>query len=100
MLTLKEISLRQGKRTYLDEVSFTAEAGRITAIVGTRSAGRTELVRVIMGLISPDEGRVELEDFELVGALSALDLYSIIMQQLGCDLLEPRLDGRHGIEPT
>ena len=65
MLTLKEISLRKGKRTYLDEVSFTAQAGRITAIVGTRSAGRTELVRVIMGLISPDEGTVELEDFEL-----------------------------------
>ena len=43
MLTLKEVSLRKGKRTYLDEVSFTAEAGRITAIVGTRSAGRTEL---------------------------------------------------------
>ena len=65
MLTLKEISLRKGKRTYLDEVSFTAQAGRITAIVGTRSAGRTELIRVIMGLISPDEGTVKLEDFEL-----------------------------------
>ena len=65
MLTLKEISLRKGKRTYLDEVSFTAKAGRITAVVGTRSAGRTELVRVIMGLISPDEGTVKLEDFEL-----------------------------------
>lgn len=65
MLTLKEVSLRKGKRTYLDEVSFTAQAGRITAIVGTRSAGRTELVRVIMGLISPDEGTVKLEDFEL-----------------------------------
>lgn len=65
MLTLKEITLRKGKRTYLDEVSFTAQAGRITAIVGTRSAGRTELVRVIMGLISPDEGTVALEDFEL-----------------------------------
>nr|WP_209044089.1 ATP-binding cassette domain-containing protein [Brevibacterium marinum] len=62
---MKEISLRKGKRTYLDEVSFTAQAGRITAIVGTRSAGRTELVRVIMGLISPDEGSVKLEDFEL-----------------------------------
>ncbi|MCD1286680.1 MULTISPECIES: ATP-binding cassette domain-containing protein [unclassified Brevibacterium] len=65
MLTLKEISLRKGKRTYLDEVSFTAKAGRVTAIVGTRSAGRTELVRVIMGLISADEGSIELEDFEL-----------------------------------
>lgn len=65
MLTLKEISLSKGKRTYLDEVSFTAKAGRITAVVGTRPAGRTELVRVIMGLISPDEGTVELEDFEL-----------------------------------
>ncbi|MDN5806716.1 MAG: ATP-binding cassette domain-containing protein [Brevibacterium sp.] len=65
MLTLKEVSLRKGKRTYLDEVSFTAQAGRITAIVGTRSAGRTELARVIMGLISPDEGSVSLEDFEL-----------------------------------
>lgn len=65
MLTLNEVSLRKGKRTYLDEVSFTAEAGRITAVVGTRSAGRTELVRVIMGLISPDEGTVELEGHEL-----------------------------------
>ncbi|RBP66987.1 ABC-2 type transport system ATP-binding protein [Brevibacterium sanguinis] len=65
MLTLKEISLRQGKRTYLDEVSFTAKAGRITAVVGTRSAGRTELVRVIMGLIAPDEGTVKLEGHEL-----------------------------------
>jgi ABC-2 type transport system ATP-binding protein len=65
VLTLKEVSLRKGKRTYLDEVSFTAEAGRITAIVGTRAAGRTELVRVIMGLISADEGSVELEGFEL-----------------------------------
>lgn len=65
MLTLKEISLRQGKRTYLDEVSFTAKAGRITAIIGTRSAGRTELVRVIMGLISADEGTVKLEGHEL-----------------------------------
>ena len=65
MLTLKEVSLRKGKRTYLDEVSFTAEAGRITAIVGTRSAGRTELVRIIMGLIAADEGTIELEDFEL-----------------------------------
>ncbi|MDN6159506.1 MAG: ATP-binding cassette domain-containing protein, partial [Brevibacterium sp.] len=65
MLTLKEVSLRKGKRTYLDEVSFTAQAGRITAIVGPRSAGRTELVRVIMGLIAPDEGTVKLEDFEL-----------------------------------
>lgn len=65
MLTLNEVSLRKGKRTYLDEVSFTAEAGRITAVVGTRSAGRTELVRVIMGLISPDEGTVEVEGHEL-----------------------------------
>ncbi|MCM1011141.1 MULTISPECIES: ABC transporter ATP-binding protein [Brevibacterium] len=65
MLTLKGISLRKGKRTYLDEVSFTAEPGRITAIVGTRSAGRTELVRVIMGLITADEGTVELEGYEL-----------------------------------
>lgn len=65
MLTLKEISLRSGKRTYLDGVSFTANAGRITAILGTRSAGRTELVRVIMGLITPDDGAVKLEGHEL-----------------------------------
>lgn len=65
MLTLTKVSLKKGKRTYLDEVSFTARAGRITAVIGTRSAGRTELVRVIMGLIAPDSGTVELEDFEL-----------------------------------
>ncbi|WP_349829323.1 ABC transporter ATP-binding protein [Brevibacterium litoralis] len=61
MLELTDIGLQSGRKTLLKDVSFTAEAKRITALVGPRGSGKTELVRVIMGLIDADSGEVSLE---------------------------------------
>lgn len=65
MLELTDIALTSGRKTWLDDVSFTAASRRITGVVGPRGAGKTELVRVIMGLIAPDSGTVALEGEEL-----------------------------------
>lgn len=65
MLTLTGITLKSGRKTWLGDVSLTAETRRITGIVGPRGSGKTELIRVIMGLIEPDQGTITLEGHAL-----------------------------------
>lgn len=44
----------------VDALSFAVDAGEIFAMLGPNGAGKTTSVRMIMGLIEPDAGRIEL----------------------------------------
>ncbi|MFP4355476.1 MAG: ATP-binding cassette domain-containing protein [Phycisphaerae bacterium] len=44
----------------LDGVNFHALPGQVTGLVGPDAAGKTTLLRILAGLISPDDGRVEV----------------------------------------
>jgi len=44
----------------LDKVSFDVAAGSVVAIVGSSGAGKTTLVDIILGILDPGEGRVEI----------------------------------------
>jgi peptide/nickel transport system ATP-binding protein len=50
------------RRRALDDVSFVLRAGESLGVVGESGAGKTTLARVIMGLLSPDSGRVLLDE--------------------------------------
>jgi ABC-2 type transport system ATP-binding protein len=41
----------------LDGVDLTIEAGRMTGLVGPDGAGKTTMIRILAGLIEPDEGQ-------------------------------------------
>ena len=65
-----ELRLSGVRRTFgdavaLDDVSFTVRPGRLTGFVGANGAGKTTAMRVILGVLSPDAGRVELGGREL-----------------------------------
>jgi sulfate transport system ATP-binding protein len=45
----------------VDDVSFTVEEGKITALLGPSGSGKSTVLRMIAGLEDPDEGRIELE---------------------------------------
>lgn len=44
----------------LDKVSFDVDAGSVVAIVGSSGAGKTTLVDIILGILEPIEGKVEI----------------------------------------
>ncbi|MGO4667178.1 ATP-binding cassette domain-containing protein [Bosea sp. 2RAB26] len=44
----------------LDDVSFEAREGTLTALVGPDGAGKTTLLRLIAGLMKPDEGMLDV----------------------------------------
>lgn len=53
------VTKRYPKATPLSNLSFTLEAGRVTALLGRSGCGKTTLLKIAAGLIAPDEGRVE-----------------------------------------
>ena len=44
----------------LSDVSFTIQSGRITGLIGPDGAGKTTLMRLACGLLSPDQGQIEV----------------------------------------
>jgi ABC-2 type transport system ATP-binding protein len=64
LLELSGITVKSGRKTWLDDVSLQAAPGRITGVLVRRGSGRTELARAIMGLLD-FEGTISLEGTEL-----------------------------------
>lgn len=63
-LIAQEISVMLGRKQVLAGVSFAAEAGRLTAIVGPNGSGKTTLMRALTGDL-PCNGRVTLGGREI-----------------------------------
>jgi ABC-type transporter Mla maintaining outer membrane lipid asymmetry ATPase subunit MlaF/ABC-type transporter Mla maintaining outer membrane lipid asymmetry permease subunit MlaE len=55
-LVLDQFSVRVGNRELLRDVSITIPAGQLTVIIGGSGAGKSVLLRLIAGLIDPDNG--------------------------------------------
>ncbi len=66
-LRLEHISFafeHPGKRV-VDDVSAEAQRDRITAIIGPNAVGKSTLLRLMSGVLAPDEGTVMLDDSDL-----------------------------------
>lgn len=57
MITAENLTKRFGGHTAVDDVSFTAEPGRVTGFLGPNGAGKSTTMRMIMGLDRPTSGR-------------------------------------------
>jgi branched-chain amino acid transport system ATP-binding protein len=56
-----------GEVIALDDVSVTAGAAAITAVLGANGAGKTTLLRAVSGMIKPRRGRVLLGGADIAG---------------------------------
>ena len=66
-IKVREVTLRYGgnRQAALHRLSLDIEAGSFVALVGPNGSGKTTLVDVILGLLRPDEGVVEIDGVAL-----------------------------------
>lgn len=63
-----EVSKRFRRVIALDHVSFGVRAGRVTAVLGPNAAGKSTIIKAMLGLVRPDSGQITIEDAVVNGA--------------------------------
>ena len=66
----------EGKPAAIDALTTQIEAGRVTGLVGPDGAGKTTFLRLIAGLLLPDEGELSVCGFD--PKTQASDLHRVI----------------------
>ena len=60
VLRVEHLSMRFGGLVAVDDLSFSAARGDITALIGPNGAGKTTVFNCITGFYKPTEGRIAL----------------------------------------
>ena len=60
LLRVEHLTMRFGGLTAINDLSFEAKAGDITALIGPNGAGKTTVFNCITGFYKPSEGRIAL----------------------------------------
>ena len=58
MIEAHGLSMRYGKKTAVDDVTFTVHPGKVTGFLGPNGAGKSTTMRLIVGLDHPSGGTV------------------------------------------
>ena len=75
MVEIKNVSLNLGGKNILKDISFSAQPGTKTAILGPTAAGKTQLLYLMIGLLKPDAGSIHFDSVPL-GDYESKTLYS------------------------
>ncbi len=62
MLKIRDLSKSFGRKRVLENLSLTAEKGKVYGLLGRNGEGKTTLIRILMGVIPADSGTIELGD--------------------------------------
>lgn len=57
-LKLEQVTKTYGDYTAVDRIQFEVQSGEIFGLLGANGAGKTTTMRMVLGLIYPDEGRI------------------------------------------
>jgi Cu-processing system ATP-binding protein len=68
-VVVRGLRKRFGRQEVLRGLDLTVQPGRVTAVVGPNAAGKTTLIKTILGLVRPDEGggQVEVDGIPVAG---------------------------------
>src|SRR3990172_13168098 len=71
MLRVTDLHVRYGEMEAVRGVSFEVRAGEAVAVLGASGAGKTTILKTVMGLVAPAGGTIELGGGPLAGAGTA-----------------------------
>src|SRR5207249_12026017 len=61
MLTIENLSVAYGETLILRDVSLEVRPGEVTCLMGRNGVGKTTLLKSVMGLLRPRQGRILFE---------------------------------------
>ncbi|MBL9051965.1 MAG: ABC transporter ATP-binding protein [Tabrizicola sp.] len=104
-ITFEAVRFAYPDRPVLDGLSFTAEAGKVTALVGSSGAGKSTVFQLIAALIEPQSGRiliggVDVQDMSLAdqrGLMASVSQDAALFDET---LLENLLLGQTEVDPA
>lgn len=66
MIEIKNVSKTySGKVKAVDTINLTVEAGEIIGFIGPNGAGKTSTIKMMTGILSPDEGQILLNGVDI-----------------------------------
>jgi ABC-2 type transport system ATP-binding protein len=65
MISCQHVTKRFGQFTAVDDVSFSVSGG-ICALLGPNGAGKSTLIKLLTGLLAPDQGEIRVAGFDLL----------------------------------
>ncbi len=68
MLKVDHLSKSFGGRKAVDQLSFSVGRGDVAACLGPNGAGKSTTMRMIAGVLEPDEGHVEIDGHSILTA--------------------------------
>ena len=71
---------KNNKTIALDDVSVDVRAGEFLAILGPSGCGKTTLLRIIVGLLAPDSGKLLLDGNDITAAPASKRSMGIVFQ--------------------
>ncbi|MBZ2095614.1 ABC transporter ATP-binding protein [Streptococcus oralis] len=75
LLTFENVSKSYGATSALDNISLEIPAGKIVGLLGPNGSGKTTLIKMINGLLQPDQGRVLINNMDPSPATKAIVSY-------------------------
>jgi osmoprotectant transport system ATP-binding protein len=112
---MEDVAKRYGERLVVSPTTLTVRAGTTLALVGPSGCGKSTILRLVLGLLAPDAGRIFVGDVEVTPAtvlgvrrrtgyviqegglfphLSARDNVTLLARRLGWSAarIDPRVD--------
>lgn len=70
MISIQNVSKRFGPQVVLDGVSLEIKPGQTTAVVGPSGVGKSVLLKLIMGILAPEQGEIFVDGRSITQAKS------------------------------
>lgn len=60
LIAIKDVSFSYGSSKVLDRITFPIRSGDFLSIIGPNGSGKTTLIKIILGLLIPSEGSIQV----------------------------------------
>ncbi|MCU7611733.1 heme ABC exporter ATP-binding protein CcmA [Anaplasma capra] len=84
MLECLEVSCIRGSKLLFQNLSFTAENGSVTLVVGNNGSGKTTLLRTIVGLMPAASGSIKLDGENITTGSQCITQITYIGHKSAC----------------